>query len=1139
MKLSRIFICGLTVLTVAICLHACGEDDPVNPDPDPTPVVDPDNGEVTFVITNEDGGETGTVDAPAEVAGDTLSMVIRQKSSYTDSDGTVFTCEPEAKFSIHAVMDTVYAQNEELLTQIEGSEVTTSKEGTNPVRNLTKQTIKVGPQSIKAEMLNEVYTYINKAQQAIEMPYAKWNELRAESPSADEGEEDAQQTEADVNITKTVVTLTPLAQTRAIVSDTTLHNVNLRLYGEVEVKNAKDETKQPIVIDVNYIGAVVTSMEVPDPENSSLSYDIEVAKGTGEGTEASPATVSAGDSLRIEINQQSGYSDTDGTKVERNPKASIVLYASEDVVYATSKDELTALVGDGTTKTSKSGENPVCNIIEQTFNIGTKSLYQKADFEVYTYTNKAEKLIELPFVEIEPADAPTVTITEAAGTRAIVNDTAFYDITALTKYKVTSKNVIDAEETSQIIVCAVKYRGAVVTSTEVPDPENSSLSYDIEVAKGTGEGTEASPATVSAGDSLRIEINQQSGYSDTDGTKVERNPKASIVLYASEDVVYATSKDELTALVGDGTTKTSKSGENPVCNIIEQTFNIGTKSLYQKADFEVYTYTNKAEKLIELPFVEIEPADAPTVTITEAAGTRAIVNDTAFYDITALTKYKVTSKNVIDAEETSQIIVCAVKYRGAVVTSTEVPDEDNGEVSFEIEAAGILGEGTAESPYIITPGNALDLVIRQKSRYTDMDWSVFECEPLATINVSLGKDVVYAESLDQLTSLAGEAEVNTSEEGNNPVRHAITQAYNIGGMPIDFALGYEVYPYTTQAGETIEMPYGKLNPASYGGTRTQEASTKYAARISKPVVSAVPQTRATVSDTTMHDITATFNVELESVNAKETTKRTFVFAVTYPAGVITEEEVEEPDLVRVVYRTGYTWEEAHDNLPLLYYATVYRDRYYSNNDVITDTFVDVGHMVSLSASRDPEKAGSYSPEDEISIIYSEQTKNSDDQHLVVQCSLQVSDIEALSTEIGRDEPDPAGNWNEYVISKTYDANSFISASDVPCNQEWGTDNRQQGWYFNDCRFMKRLDVCYQGKETIYRGMCCYNIKMAVYDQFLVIDGRRIDFLEYRPDFNFNLLTKDIPNGIEHTYECRFEFMGRDFYVAVINAITQL
>ena len=730
MKLSRFLICGLTALAAAICLHACSEDDPVNPDPDPTPVVDPDNGEVTFVITNESGSGTGTVDAPAEVAdGDTLSMVIRQKSSYTDSDGTVFTCEPEAKFSIHAVMDTVYAQNEDLLTKIEDSEVTTSKEGTNPVRNLTKQTIKVGPQSIKAEMLNEVYTYINKAQQAIEMPYARWNELSAENPSADEGEEDAQQTKADVNIAKTAVTLTPLAQTRAIVSDTTLYNVNLRLYGEVEVKNAKDETKQPIVIDVNYIGAVVTSMEVPD--------------------------------------------------------------------------------------------------------------------------------------------------------------------------------------------------------------------------------------------------------------------------------------------------------------------------------------------------------------------------------------------------------------------------EDNGEVSFEIESDGIQGEGTAASPYIITPENALNLVIRQKSRYTDIDGSTFEREPLATINASLEKDVVYAESLDQLTSLAGEAEVNTSEEGNNPVRHAITQAYDLGGMPVDFALGYEVYPYTTQAGETIEMPYGKLNPASYGGIRTQEASAKYAARISKPVVSAVPQTRATVSDTTMYAITATFNVELESVNAKETSKRTFVFAVTYPAGVITEKEVEDPDLVRVEYRTGYTWEEAHDNLPLLYYATVYRDRYYSNGEVITDTFVDTGHMATFSAVRYPEKAGSYSPEDEISIIYSEQTFENSDQHLVIKCSLQVSDIEALSTEIGDDEQDPAGNWNEYVISKTYDANSFISASDVLCNQEWGTDNRQQGWYFSNCWFMKRLDVCYQGKKTTYRGMCCYNITMNVYDQFLVIDGRRIDFLEYRPDFHFNLLTKDISNGIEHTYECNFEFMGRNFYVAVINTITQL
>lgn len=924
-------ICMIALVAVFI---GCSEDDPVNPDPDPTPVVDPDNGEVTFVITNESGSGTGTVDAPAEVSnGDTLSMVIRQKSSYTDSDGTVFTCEPEAKFSTHAVLDTVYAQNEDLLTKIEeDSDVVTSKEGENPVRNLIKQTINVGPQTIKADLDYEVYTYINKAQQAIEMPYAKLNEISLGSPSADEEGADAQQTRAEADITKAVVTLTPLAQTRAVVSDTTLYNVNVLLYEDVEIENAKDQTTQQIVISVNYIGAVVTSMEVPDPENSSLSYDIEIAKGTGEGTEASPAIVSAGDSLRVEINQLSGYSDTDGTKVERNPKASIVLYANSDVVYAKSKDELTALVEDGTPKTSKEGENPVRNIIEQT---------------------------------------PT----------------------------------------------------------------------------------------------------------------------------------------------------------------------IGTKSLYQKAIYEVYSYTNKAEKLIEMPFVEIEPADAPTVTIAEATGTRAVVNDTTFYDITALIKYKIVSKNIIDSEATDQIIACAVKYRGAVVNSTEIPDEDNGTVSFEISAEGGDGQGTSASPYVVSAGNTFNLQISQRSSYTDLDWSVYECEPQASVSLYAEQDIVYAESLEQLTSLAGDADVTSSQDGTNPVSHTLTQVFNVGGQSIHFDLGYEVYTYTNQANTEVEMPYIRVNEAGYQGTQTQN-QTAVRAAVRGATVSATPSTRATVSDTTLYDVTVRFNLELESVNAAETSNQTIAFAVTYPGAVITETEVDEPDLVSVEYRTGYVWEEAHDNLPLLYYATVYRDRHYSNGDVITDTFVDAGHMVSLSQVRYPDNVGTYSLEDGVSIVFDEQTSEISDQRSVTYSNLQVPDVTAISTEAGAEwDGVIPGDWNSYSISKLYEENSFISADGIPSNENWNTDSRQTGWYFSDCRFYRIFNVNYQG-ERLHRSICQYQITIAVYDQFLVIDGRRIDFLEYRPVYNFNLLTENIENGIRHTYECSFTFMERDFYVAVVNTITQ-
>ena len=49
------------------------------------------------------------------------------------------------------------------------------------------------------------------------------------------------------------------------------------------------------------------------------------------------------------------------------------------------------------------------------------------------------------------------------------------------------------------------------------------------------------------------------------------------------------------------------------------------------------------------------------------------------------------------------------------------------------------------------------------------------------------------------------------------------------------------------------------------------------------------------------------------------------------------------------YRPGWTWEEAHDNLPLLYYAHVDRDRYYSNGEVYTDHIVDYGHDAQVLA----------------------------------------------------------------------------------------------------------------------------------------------------------------------------------------------
>lgn len=518
------------------------------------------------------------------------------------------------------------------------------------------------------------------------------------------------------------------------------------------------------------------------------------------------------------------------------------------------------------------------------------------------------------------------------------------------------------------------------------------------------------------------------------------------------------------------------------------------------------------------------------------------MSDTTLYNVNVQFNLEVESQNV--KTETKQTLAFSVNYVGAVVSSMEVPDEDNGTVSFKISAEGGSGQGTSASPYVVTAGNALNLTIGQTSTYTDADWSEYTCSPRANISVYADNDRVYAESLDQLTSLIGDGNATNDVDGENPKVYTIGQVFTVGGQSIHFDMDYEVYPYTTQAGQEIEMPYLRVNQASYQGAQTNGAAAQYAVKSSRAVVTAVPQTRATVNDTTWYDVNVKFNVELEGVNTAEPTSQELVFSVNYTGGVITQTEVDEPDLVRVEYRTDYVWEEAHDNLPLLYYATVYRDRYYSNGDVITDTFRDSGHMVSLSANRPPSDAIHHTNDYGVEIVLNSPTTESNDSILLIHSNAQVADpTTVFAKSLSTDTEDDAGNWGDYVVSKLYDdPNLYIPADGVPSNGGWASDSRADGWYFSDCTFQKGIAVKFKAEydgAMLDWDLCNYQITIAVYDQFLAIDGRRIDFLAYRPEYHFNIFDTPIANGIRQTYECKFNFMGRNFYVAVINDITSL
>ena len=101
---------ALMLFLVGIVLISCGEENLVDPS------TQKPKGEVTFQISSDGGSGSGkgTSSSPAVVqSGDTLNMTISQTSSYSDPDGSVFTCEPQATIRLSAFADTLFTKSGE------------------------------------------------------------------------------------------------------------------------------------------------------------------------------------------------------------------------------------------------------------------------------------------------------------------------------------------------------------------------------------------------------------------------------------------------------------------------------------------------------------------------------------------------------------------------------------------------------------------------------------------------------------------------------------------------------------------------------------------------------------------------------------------------------------------------------------------------------------------------------------------------------------------------------------------------------------------------------------------------------------------------------------------------------------------
>lgn len=461
-----------------------------------------------------------------------------------------------------------------------------------------------------------------------------------------------------------------------------------------------------------------------------------------------------------------------------------------------------------------------------------------------------------------------------------------------------------------------------------------------------------------------------------------------------------------------------------------------------------------------------------------------------------------------------------------VVPQPPTPDPDNGEVSFVIDNENGNGTGTTDSPAEVEKGETLNMVISQKSKYTDSDGSVFECEPKATIELFAKLDTVYVKDKNQLTSVQEKPEVTSSQSGTNPIRNAINQKFLIGEQYVNFDLAYEIYNYVNKAEETIEMPYIKVNQANFGSSNANEETpeTKARSETLQPVVTlkALPQTRATVSDTVLYEVNVRFNLDIESMNAKTENKQTLAFSVNYLGAVVTTTDVPdpEPELVKVEYRTDYIWEEAHDNLPLLYYAIVYRDRIYCNGDTLTDRFVDNGHPGELYCDIGIRDDNPF----EI-----ERTEERNDSIWISRLDAKVDNASDFSVTNQIEKID-IGAWDTYVVSKLY-SDDLSLKEDVNISHDYTETSRQNGWYFYCCNHCLVTFAWMNGVPWFD----LYN-DSRMYDQYLAIDGKIIDFLDHAPIREFNHYVEEISEGgtgKRVVAECSTFYLGRKFYTKTI------
>lgn len=462
----------------------------------------------------------------------------------------------------------------------------------------------------------------------------------------------------------------------------------------------------------------------------------------------------------------------------------------------------------------------------------------------------------------------------------------------------------------------------------------------------------------------------------------------------------------------------------------------------------------------------------------------------------------------------------------------EIPSDNNDDVVVEGDIVFTVGDGSSDisTPFAVAGGDELNLEIKQKNSYTQ-GGKVYTVEPKAAIKLKAKNASNFVEDLEALSTQIETADPVVSESGTNPVTALYKGSFATLGQSFDFETSYEVYK--TENGD--EMPYLKFGEPKLVNIEVKQRAT----------------TRVIVSDTTYYDVVAKFEVGIEGVNTKDKLNETLSFDVNYTGGVVTTKDVPI-ELVKTEYRKDMLFHAPHDNLMAANQAVVYRDRYYSDGSIQTDTlsglrfnFLEYGNNISRLKSSDVCGEG----EVEVELAEGLTIKHGKAEYYkdyagVVRCysSVEIPDFENLDIS-----PSGTLDWeNVDFPDRDVPSENLTDYKSEGGTNHFDTANPIDDFYYNkvtnDCVTYFRYK--YNGKFYTFLE---FSQLAAWYDRFACVDGNVISFEEFRPSikqldwvskYHYKELEATVTRGPARVYTSEFKgtFLDQEIHLICVDTV---